>query len=290
MDTLSPIIERVTLVAPLGVRFWDAVTDTVIAADLQVTAYPAGASARRVSGILNHVGVYTFQHLPGMHDLEQGTGDAEYWPHRPVPRPFVIEVGDLTGRFLPFQFTVGLPVQRVYVWDCPPGASPLASATRGVPLFSAPSRPIPSGMAVLRADLWDALADAPAAGGVLEAWTAGRLWARGLADGKGRTTLIFPYPEPVAPALGSPLGALPPVADQTWPLALRAFYQYQSPVGTTPFPDLCIALSQQPAQLWADPARTRPLPEITLRFARECIVRSSDSAGAPLSVVLLTPG
>jgi hypothetical protein len=154
-------------------------------------------------------------------------------------------------------------------------------------------------MAVLRADLWDTSIDAPAAWAVIEAFTAGKLIARGIADDAGRIAVIFSFPTPLsfAPASppGSPLGSppiatSPPLTEQVWPLELHAFYTPDRPVVSPPdfvegppLPDLRFTLSQPPATLWADAEQTEILQETNLRFGRELILKSRPSPSSPPS-------
>jgi hypothetical protein len=166
-----------------------------------------------------------------------------------------------------------------------------ANPTAALPLFSAPTRPAAGGLATLRASLWDAHADAPAAWALLEARVNGQTAVRGLADELGRVTLVFPYPEPAAFAEQSPPSA--PFTKQEWPVQLFASYLPQRPVPTLPsLPD---ALAQPRAKLWADSGLTASLTQATLRSGQELVVRSFDTSpeaptgGKPLPVLLITP-
>jgi hypothetical protein len=167
-----------------------------------------------------------------------------------------------------------------------------------VPLFSAPERVPPGGMAVLRAELWNPLArggkGAPASYALVEARVAGAPTLRGLADASGRVALVFPTPAPTGEPDGQG-GTQPPPAftSQKWDVGLRAFY---APVGEAPpLPDLRAVFRQPLANLWSDEARSVPLTRATLRFGQELVVRSSrPRAGTPLEptplpVLLITP-
>src|SRR5260370_7150773 len=102
------ILERLTLLAPVGIRFWDALSNSVIADGLRVTAYPSSNPARRVQAITNRSDTYVLQNLPGMRDIENGAGDAEFWAHLPPKRPFFVEVVATYRLFQPFLFAVHL--------------------------------------------------------------------------------------------------------------------------------------------------------------------------------------
>jgi hypothetical protein len=287
------ILDSFTRVTPLGVRFWDPVLETVINDGLSVTAYPTGLPYLRVSAFTTPGGVYAFRGLPGLSAAERGAGDASYWANPPVRRSFVVEVSDPLGRYQPFALGAELPLHGVYAWDCDgppsPPASPVAPGPAAVPLFSAPSREAPAGMAAVRASLWDPVAGAAAAWAVLEVTAPGQAPARGIADAAGRVAVLFPYPEPAPPvAPGSPLpGSGVPLARQQWTVGLAASYTPGLPAD--PAPDLCRTLRQPAALLWADAARAAPLTGAALTFGQELVLRTADAAGgAPLPLLYVT--
>jgi hypothetical protein len=308
------LIERLALVAPLGMRFHDAASGVFVGEGLNVSVHSQGSSANKMRAYANRTGVYVLQHAPGLLDFERGSGDADFWRNAPPQKTFVVEVFDEERRFQPFRFTTGLPARGVLNWAQPFGASPV-SAGGSIPLYSSPVRHVPAGMAAIRADLWDTSLDAPAAWAVLEAYQAGQLLARGMADDEGRIALIFPYPAPRPFGDSSPPGAVssppaakgPPLTEQVWIITLRAMYSPSRPVASPPepfatepaLPDLYDALTQPDARLWADGARTQPLTEISLNYGREKILKSQDE-GVPVipsppppstrqSVLFITP-
>lgn len=315
-------LEVLTLVAPLGLRFRDVVTDTFINDGLTVTIYPAGNNQRRVSAFANRAGVYVLQHAPGLRAFEQGARDEAFWTNMPPGKPFVVEVEDTEGRFLPFSFTLDLPQRRIYRWLSPLDASAIASPVdasapiSAVPLYSAPTRNAPAGLAVLRAELWNPLLNAPASYAVVEARTDGQLLARGLADGAGRLALIFPYPQPARFAINSPVGSPadsppgprgPALFDQAWAISLSAGYtpatlpappalNTVAPDAPLALPDLRAMLTQllaPPATLWLDYTHSVALPVQTLSYGRELTLQSTDAVNnsppAPQSVLFITP-
>ena len=305
--------ELQTWVAPLGVCFWDDVSGRIISDGLRVIAYPTGQVTSKVQAFTNHSGVYAWRNLPGLSDFEHGTSTEQFLAHMPIPtRPFTVEVVDGLRRFQPFSFAVDVPCRGLFSWTCVEDASPPEPTITcppdrvqagWVPLFSAPTRAVASGFAVIRALLWDITADLPAAWAVLEAWIADRRVTRGFADERGQVALIFPWPAPIDPAF-DPSGSMqnlqqtpasPPLSaptqekralgEQVWPVKLQARYAPVHPA--PPIPDLCATLQQAPALLWSDVARASPLPEVMLKFGAELVVRSPDAI--PRSVVLLSP-
>jgi hypothetical protein len=196
------------------------------------------------------------------------------------------------------------PQRGQLIWPQAPGLAPLgspASATSWVPLFSAATRPVPGGVAVIRAQLWDPTLQAglggPAASAILETVLPGQPSVWSIADNQGRVALLFPYPTPPVESLsadiGSPLSPLSPVSgppigpltEQTWTLAVRAMYRPFDPVPR--LPDLADTLEQPSAVIWADLARTRVLTEMQLQFGRETVLRSVDESGRTRPSVLL---
>jgi len=286
------IIETLSLIAPFGARFWDAVSGKIVGDGLIVEAYSPFAPWRRARAFTTVSGVYAMRDLPGLRDFENGLREEEFEDGTLPTRPFVIEVTDSQSRFLPFSFTVDLPVRGIYRWEdplSPPDALP------GVPLFSAPTRLSPPAMAAIRADLQEPNG-APAAWAIIEARTPDGKTFRGMADQQGRVALIFPYPEPVMESISSPpdLGIVSPPAagrslkDQEWLIELRAFYLHANPVPT--MPDLRVALTQPEATLWSE-YQMFEMTESTLRFGQELTLRSRDPAdGSEESFLLVEPG
>lgn len=299
MNTLGAF-DRVTRVAPIGVRFWDAVTQEFVGGGLDVTAYPRGAPTRRVRLVPNRASVYVAHALPGLREAEAGAGDDAYWAGLTARRPFVIEVEDPSDRFLPLSFTADLPARGLFVSACLPARSPGAAdaSADGLPLFSSPTRRVASTFAVVRAELWDPQAPArpgaagpgaPAAGAVLTVQAGREPPARGVADAEGRVAVFLHYPEPENfPDFDSPI-APPgspdlPLTSHTWPVTLTA--AFARGVGRSPFPDVCAVLAQPAARLAGDASGATPLPAQVLAYGRELLVKSRPAATDPLRAKL----
>lgn len=267
------LLERVTRVAPLGIRFWDEVSGAFIRDGLNVNAYPAANPALNTPAIVTPSGVYAFIHLPGLREFEIGRGDQEVWSKY----SFIVQVKDAQNRFQAFQFTAHVPACGVYAFECAsPPFSPPSSAQANVPLFSSPARLAPGAMAVLRADLWDAVAGVPAAYAMAEVEFDGKTLARGFADRQGRVAIIFAYPEPPGFTLASPLSGQHTLSKQTWTIQLRAFYSPIVPVPT--LPDLCAVLNQNETSLFENVSPLTDLFETTLEFGNELILKSQSQS------------
>lgn len=272
-------IDIVSRVTPLGVRFWDDITQKPISDGLAVTAYPSNQPDRRMASIVNRADTFIFQNLPGLREAEFGAGDPAYWAAPPATREFVVEVIDPFGRFQPFTFIADPPQHGRFEWWCTPTGSPPDHTS--VPLFSAPARSVPGGLAVIRAEVWDAARHTPAAWALLDAYHDGQRIARSYADKKGRAVLMFPHLEPPNPPITSPPSQRTPLVNQTWSIKLRAFYARQSPVPEVP--DLCDVLQQPEVQLLESLSPEVLLGDVTLKFGGELTI------SPPESIVWLKP-
>lgn len=290
MSGPDTVLERLARVTPLGVRFWDEATHAAIAEGLMVSVYPSGEPLRRTSARPNSINTFVLPQLPGPRIVEEefGEGDDEFWK-QVHPRPFVIEVIDQRGSYQPFVMTVSLPFRGHAV---PPFVATGSPPSEVVPLFPTASRPIPAGIAVVRADLQTPLPPRPgeprrlrpASWAVLEAQVGTLPPVRGVADREGRVAVLFPYPEP-RPSPARP--ASPPypggtsLQEQKWPVRLTVFYEPETP--TPDIPDLRRTLDQLPAVASIEDGGTRPLGDEELRYGQELIVRSVvvTPAGSP---------
>lgn len=262
--TIQPplIIERVTRVAAIGIRFVDPVAGRFIS-ELEVAAVPAVAPNTPPRPLLpNRSAVYVLHH-----DVTPGT--------------YVLTVGDPLGRFLPVALQVDVPTHGLYIFT--PGSPPEVPLA-GVPLFSTPHRPALEGMAVVRADMFDPIASQPAANAILEVRRFGQLLGRGMADYRGQVAVILPYPPPTGSLVASPPARLSPpqtsaLFDQTWGVEIDVAYApWLTTLTASGAVDLDGAFAQlhRPlASVWADPSQTRRLSTTTLRFGQDLILRSS---------------
>jgi hypothetical protein len=286
------VIERLSRVTPVGLRFQDASTDTVVSEGLSVEIYSADRPDRRVKAWPNRRGTFVAPRLGARPDpeFEFGAGDDTFW--RDVSaHTYLVEVTDRRDQFQPFIVEVALPARGHAVPLNLPQESPPSTA---LPLFATPSRLVPAGMAVIRADLrylaavGGRMSLQPAAWAVLEARIGRAPLARGIADVNGRIAVVFPYPEladpPIRPA-SPPFAGGQALVDQEWSVALDAFFEPVAPVPA--IPDLSRTLTQAPATLWSDALQHHPLGEQTLRYGRELVLRSEGAEDR--SVVIITP-
>jgi hypothetical protein len=289
------VLEELDVFCPLGVRFWDAVTDDQIRAGLLVRAWPEPARRPIVEAFRTCSDVYAFQGLPGLAALERppanptGLGLVPPPGGSPPPvHPFILEVLDLERRFLPAAVRLALPLPASGVFLTRPPGSPAEAPPPGFYLFSSPTRPRGAGVAVVRGELADAATGAPAAHALVRVSIPGQPDRFGLSGAAGRFAVQFPLP-PLPGGLGrlwvSPDGAPsppgPPVADRTWDLALSVAWEPAAlaPLPGTDLPDLARVLDQLPADivLAAGSPPAPPAPEWlgTLRYDGEVVARTA---------------
>lgn len=207
----------------------------------------------------------------------------------------MLAVSDPQRRFLPFVCEVDVPTHGLFRWACGPQASPPEPGSGDIPLYAAPGRPAPVGMAAVYAELFDPLAGRPAAWAVLELHDADTMIGRGIAGAAGQVLVLVPYPQPVDFLPLSPLVTGAPIWQQEWALGVRVAYApdvFSGADGAGEGPvDLCAALLQldrPPARVWRDAARTTLLTEAVLKFGHNLVLRSWD-AGKPLPKLLIAP-
>jgi hypothetical protein len=293
--TSVAVLERISIVTPLAVRFRDEATLTFFSGGLSVVVYPQSGPELATSGVVNRSGIFVFRNLPGLRDVERGSGDADFWTANPPRFDFVLEVRDTAGRFLPWSLRIKLPQRRLLgLGLTSPLASPpavqIGGETAFLPLYSAASRPVPEAVGLLRTELWDVDADQPAAWAVVEARAGEQRTVTAMADAGGRVLLPLPYPKPVVTLgspLGSPLGGGGPITQQSWPVTFTVRYRRRTPVPQ--IPDLVETLTQPPATAWQETSRTTPWTSAALRFGRELVLASRADGGGASSTLLISP-
>jgi hypothetical protein len=294
------VIERITRVTPLGVRFWDPAAGEPVGAGLLVTAYPVARPVQRLPLVSNSRGVYMLRNVPGLRAFEFGAGDAAFWANLPAPIPYMIEVRDPQMRYISFVFPANVPTQGLMALDCLPATSPPDLPPNVVPVYSTPARRFLGTTALIRALLYHPQRRLPAAWAVVEASHQGHLLARGIAAADGQVVLAFDYPEPLESAapLASPGDNMEgiPLHEQGWEITLTARYAPPPPDTPPPaLPNLCDVFNAPPARLWAtwnDPPGAHVPFVFTLRYGQPhtaTSVNASGDTGLPTAVVFVTP-
>ena len=284
MTALGPPLDVVTRVTPLGIRLWDFVTQTAVSEGLALSVRgPAGPAS--VSIAINPSNVFVVSRLPGLAATEAGDGEAAFWASPPAAASYVITVDDSLGRFLPCSVQVIAPTHGVLPSPCAAGTwMPSMALGPAIPLFSSPSRELLPGTAAVRAQIWDAVADAPAAYAMLEVDTGAPPAQRGLADDQGRVLVALPYP-PLPTTLSSPPGPQALTA-LTWPVTPTVYYDTTAAAtGTSGHPDLCSLLAQAPATALATASPPSTLSTATLAYGSDLVLATPGQ-----STLLIDPG
>jgi hypothetical protein len=272
--------ERVSLTCPLGLRFFDIAAGGFVGADvsieplkrgslgLEAEAWPVAAPRQKTRGVVTSSGIMAFHGLPGLREFENSEANDPWEAPHPT-RDFQIEVIDKLGRFLPCTFTVSAPAKGLAVFA--EDGSPPWIEEGAVPLFSAPGRAAPGGLAIVRMELRELATERAAAWALVEAayFSAGsRRTVRGMADRQGRVLLIFPYPEGQRrPFNHSPPGSSRGLSQQEWTLAFTVFYEASDQPEEAA--DYGRRLAQPAVPAWGGPSPIMPLTDESLRFGRE---------------------
>ncbi len=272
--------ERVSLTCPLGLRCFDVATGLFVGADvaigrvareslgLHAVAWPVDAPQQKTVGVVTPSGILAFHGLPGLRGFENSAAEGP-WESPYGPRDFQIEIIDRMGRFLPCTFAISAPERGLAVF-AEDGSPPWIEAG-AVPLFSAPSRMPPPGLAIVRMELRELGTRREAAWALVEVnyFSGGTTrTARGLADDKGRVLLMFAYPEGQRRAFNhSPPGNSRGLSQQEWTLKFAVSHEaFEHP---EPAADYALRLTQPPSVAGRDGSPAELLSEETLHFGQE---------------------
>lgn len=294
------IIETITQYSCLGIRFWDPVAGDCVQDDLTVTARPATATRPVKTAVRTHSGVYAFNNLPGLREIEQG-GYGDYpVASPPVQKRFVVEIRDRLGRFVDVGFSVDLPLpyNGLYLLrpqNSPP-SSPPNSIPRGFNLYSAITRTPPSMIVAIRGELLDADTGKPAAHAVVCIITEDGFEWHGLADVHGRFVTLMPYPTLIDAIGGSPaVQNKRPLHEQTWPLSIEVRYAPKSvqPLPYSTLKEYSSVLSQPPARIWPTAPGNGRAPmtkqDVRLYYGKDVILKTAGQSKLMVSPATSPP-
>jgi hypothetical protein len=279
-------IESLSIVTPLGIRFWDLTLGLPIVEGLTVNLRLANSAWPVLTATLTASGVYAFFGLPGLRAAEYPTSSG-FGPARTFS--YVVTVQDQLGCYL--------PTVLVYTLDQTGAPVNGASGIQLAYLFSAPTRTPPPGIAAVTAYLIDQEANAPAAWAVvsLQVGSDPETWI-GIANDTGSALVLAPYPVAQSLLLGSPPGsAQTSIGSDAWPLKVEVAYSpnlLSYPLAGAPdlvwpwtdTPNLKdILQAQQPATIWADPTTPVSQFQATLTLGQNLVLRSA-TAGSPAAL------
>lgn len=219
------------IVAQLGFRFWDPVSNAQIADGLEVTARTVYYYSRKVKAFQTPSGNYVFQGLPGLHDFEYPFNDNSNHSNRKEMK-FIIAVKDNQHRFLPFAFLfkeeIPLEYTGIYRNNIFTELNPASPPEAGLPviyLYSSPTRQLKPGLAVVRCQLKDYSTKNSASHAFIEINIKGKKWF-GMANDKGNAAVYFPFPTVDNTFFNTspPMSASKSLFEQKWPLSISFKY------------------------------------------------------------------
>lgn len=290
-------LERNTTQTLLGIRFWDRVTNRVIDDGLQVTAQRLSDDRTQrlgkiVVGKPTPSGVIAFFGLAS--EETPASSDPQLWDSEPAKQLVSIDLVDRLSRFLPVSFVAQLPFRGVFCgqedWPKPPRLNPEGSPIQsiGVQLWSSPTRPVPPGQAVIRAQV--------VVGGGVNAPPAAYALVRvqrslledgfdhyGMTDERGTLLLPMPYPAIPDPPIGDPY---PSLDRQIFPLSVTIQYEANpSVLPSSDVPSLENLLTQSSSNIAIHRVDESTLEfrnnlPVALRFGRSLILGTAVSPGS----------
>jgi hypothetical protein len=270
---LQPGFDHVVRHPLFGVQCRDAVDGRVVADGLRVRLHdrwrPGGWTADLAA---NRSGVFALHAAPGLHGFDAAGAAVPGPPSEPAR--WRLEIEDTRGRYLPVAAEPTLPLDDLFGVGA--GAAPTSppDALPFVPLYSAPTRPLPAAMQALHVELRRAAdVEAPAAWTRLELWLGTQRLAEGLAGADGQALLVFPMPKPRE----VPLGVSPAAAGDRfeWSVELRAFRAAAIAVPEAVLPTLAALLAQPPAVLLDAVSPPMPAAPFALRAGVPLVARGA---------------
>jgi hypothetical protein len=282
------VLDDLSLVAPLGLRFWDVAAMAPAGAGLAVSASPSIYPDLTFSAATGPSGAYSFSALPGARRFEDGRDDDAFWLANPANAGYAINIADPQARYLPFCFSLQIPFRGFYELPASPLSIALTPDPTWLPVFSTPSRVLPGPGAVIRAQLQDDATGGGAAWAMVTAQFPGLPPMSGVADERGVVSLSVAYPEPANSPFGSlPASGLIKLSDQVWPIGIAV--HYSGALNSQSSPDLSELLQQGIATAWRDTAHSAPADIFTVSYGTELVLRSRDSvSGRELPLLLIT--
>jgi hypothetical protein len=264
----------------LAIAGVDHAVDLPVPAGLIAAAWPAANPAQRSRAVLTGSRLLAFERLPGVAAADPAS------PGSTPQSPYVVQVTDPQGRFLPTAMSVLVPQAAdapTYSWLAGDGSGHFY-------LFPSPGRPAAPGQVALRGTLWDLAGNRPAAHAVVRLQSDGGTWF-GLADARGCVAVICPFPTAAASA-GQSDG--PPGIFAPRTVTVTVQYGAGDALPLLPgaaVPDLLAILGQPQAQL-CDSAPDNPVAAVqrSIAYGQDLILRSAyGSAQGYLSVMPRSP-
>lgn len=276
------VTERVGRRTLLGIRFWDPALDTQIHDGLSVTLSPADNTDKTVTAHRTRSGIYAFDGIPGLYDLETG-GDGSTVASPAQLHAYVLDVEDLTGQYSGVAQVINLPLSYSGLFLVNSNTGSPAQPAKGFNLYSSITRMPQAQYTCIRGELINTQNNQSASNALVKVQTEdGAVWY-GLSDDDGKFSVLMPYP-----VLHVTYGSSPPVNDgihlfqRTWNITLSVMYapSAQQAVPGSDKPGYSSILSQSPALIHPQAPGSPPggSNQLTLQlnYGRDLVV-STDS-------------
>ncbi len=276
---LSEVISRNTL---LGIRFWDPALDEQIRYGLNVVLFSINNKLKKIRANCTRSGIYAFNDIPGMIDLETPLKNVDTIFMSPVEtKQYVLEVHDPKERFISVALLIELPLPYKGLFLVDDNSASPGNPPRGFNLYSSINRSSASQFTFVRGELVDRNSGLPATNAIVRIETEDEFRWYGISDKDGKFSVMMPYP-----FINMSFGSSPPSSDgvrlfqRTWTVSITVLYEplAQVPLVGSELPDYSSVLNQEQASMYTE------LPEtdvgevmemqIELAYGRDLIVKT----------------
>ena len=274
-------LESVSRKTLLGIRFWDPALDAQIWDGLRVTLFPIENDRKVRQAFRTRSGVYAFNNIPGMIELETVSSGLELTSPQ-LTRPYVLEVEDLKRQFSKVALLIDLPLNYSGIFLIDDDAGSPNTAPKGFNLYSSINRTATSQFIFVRGELIDRTTQEPASHALIRIQTDDEFNWFGISDEEGKFSVMMPYP-----FLNVSFGSSPPSSDgvrlfeRTWDIELSVMYDpisHEQITGSDQ-PDYSSILSQNQAFVYTESPETdvgeATVLQAELRYGRDLIVKTA---------------
>lgn len=250
------ILETISRNTLLGIRFWDPALDEQIHFGLNVTLYSVNNHFKKINATCTRSGIYAFNDIPGMIDLETPLTDENAVSASPVePKQYVLEVHDPKERFVNVALLIDLPLPYKGIFLVDDDSASPANPPRGFNLYSSINRSSASQFTFIRGELINRISEKPAANAVVRIETEDEFRWYGISDNDGKFSVMMPYP-----FLNISFGSSPPsnegvrLFQRTWTISINVFYEPLAQLDLTgsELPDYSSVLNQEQAFIYTE--------------------------------------
>ena len=274
-------LESVSRKTLLGIRFWDPALDAQIRDGLRVTLFAIENDSKVSQAFRTRSGVYAFNNIPGMIELETVSNDLEMSSPQET-RPYVLEVEDLKRQFSKATLLIDLPLDYNGIFLIDDNAASPNTAPKGFNLYSSINRNAASQFTFVRGELINRITQEPASHALIQVQTDDEFSWFGISNEEGKFSVMMPYP-----FLSVSFGSSPPSSDgvrlfeRTWDIELSVMYDPTSheEIEGSDQPDYSSILSQNQAFVYTESPET-DVGEVTalqteLIYGRDLIVKTA---------------